>query len=85
MELRKFFFNWVLLRNVFCGEVRATFAYYQRCMYSTDKHPLCCPIGTHGTHRHIWSFTALLSRFIEQFPYARPCCVLRKYNLESTR
>lgn len=49
MELRKFFFNWVLLRNTFCAVMREALAFEQRCTYLTDMRPLrVCPHSRGG-------------------------------------
>lgn len=65
MELRKFFFNWVLLRNTFCAVMREALACEQRCTYLTDTHPLRLPTQSGGCaalHASL-TFTPLLGLF----------------------
>ena len=68
MELRKFSFNWMLLRDVVSSSERS------RGAYIADKHPLCAhPLARRPDQRMSASFTfmPLCGGFIEQFLCAR--------------
>lgn len=65
MELRKFFFNWVLLRNTFCAVLREALACGQRCTYLTDMHSPALA-HTYGGYTALYvslTFTPLLGVF----------------------
>lgn len=81
MELRKFFFNWVLLRNTFCAVMREALAFEQRCTYLTDMRPLrVCPHSRGGgAALHAGpTFTPLLGLFSGAVSVGRTLLCTRK-------